>query len=151
MRVRSELQGLTLIEVLVVLTIIGLLAALANSSYNGVVQRSRRLDAQLALLRVAQAQERHYAQHLRYARTLGNTANPEQLALSPHSESGDYQLVLDTSATGQIYIVSALADPEGRQRVDVACQRFELDATGAQRAADASGHWHNEPNPCWRK
>ena len=60
-RRRGE-RGFTFIELVVVLAIIALLAAIAYPSYMGQVRKSRRSDAQVALLNIAQVFERCYTE-----------------------------------------------------------------------------------------
>ena len=53
-------KGVTLMELLVVMVIVGILAAIAYPSYRAQVMRSHRSDAKIALERAAQTLERCY-------------------------------------------------------------------------------------------
>ena len=53
-------KGFTLIEVMIVVAIIGILAAVAYPSYQDHVRKSRRAEAQSALMGLAAAMERHF-------------------------------------------------------------------------------------------
>jgi type IV pilus assembly protein PilE len=51
-------KGFTLIEVMIVVAIVGILAAVAYPSYQDHVRKSRRAEAQSALMGLAAAMER---------------------------------------------------------------------------------------------
>lgn len=53
-------RGYTVIEILVALAIVGLLAAIAVSSYSSYIVRGQRSAAKAALVRLAQGMERYY-------------------------------------------------------------------------------------------
>jgi len=55
-------KGFSLLEVMVVVVIIGILAAIAIPSYTGYVTRTRRAEAVAALQAVALAEEKHRAE-----------------------------------------------------------------------------------------
>lgn len=59
-------SGLTLIELMIVMAIIGIIAAIAYPSYSDHVDRTRRSDAQGALMGLSAAMERHYATNNSY-------------------------------------------------------------------------------------
>ncbi len=62
----GRIAGLTLIELMVVLLIVGILAAVAVPTYRQYVIRAHRTEAKTALLRLAANQERHYLQNNTY-------------------------------------------------------------------------------------
>jgi type IV pilus assembly protein PilE len=76
MNLKSTSLGFTLIEVMITVAIIGILAAVAYPSYAEQVARSRRGDAQAALLETAQWLERQYTVSNAYNKTgAGTTIN----------------------------------------------------------------------------
>jgi type IV pilus assembly protein PilE len=131
---RHRGAGYTLLELLVVLTIIAILSTSAMASYRGYVQRVNRIDASSALLRVAAAQERHRLAHQRYAGSLDD-APPEGLGLATRSERGFYRLALQTGPEGLDFRASAEVETTGAQRDDRGCWRLELDHRGERLAA----------------
>lgn len=60
-------RGFTVIELMVVLIIIAILAAIAFPSYHESVLKTKRAEAHAALMRTMQQQERHYSLHATYA------------------------------------------------------------------------------------
>ncbi len=64
------LRGITLIELMIVVVIVAVLASIAYPSYRDHMLRTRRSDAQIALLRAAAAQEKFYSDCGYYAATL---------------------------------------------------------------------------------
>ncbi|NOY62955.1 MAG: type IV pilin protein [Gammaproteobacteria bacterium] len=74
-----RLQGFTLIELLVVLVIMAILLSIAVPGYQTYVDRTRRADAQAALVLLSGAMERFYTENNSYlgaANGGGNTGAP---------------------------------------------------------------------------
>ena len=59
-------HAFTLIELMIAVAIIGILAAIAIPSYQDSVKKSRRADAQGALMSLANAMERHFTESNTY-------------------------------------------------------------------------------------
>ena len=66
----SAQTGMTLIELLIVLVIVGILAGVAWPSFREAVHKSRRADAMSALTEIMQAQERWRANNPAYSASL---------------------------------------------------------------------------------
>ena len=62
-KVKLNNHGFTLIEVMVVVAIIAILAAIAYPSYQEQVVKTRRTDAEGALMELSNAMERYYVQN----------------------------------------------------------------------------------------
>ncbi|KMQ73639.1 type IV pilin protein [Marinobacter subterrani] len=60
-------SGITLIELMIVVAIIGIIAAIALPSYNRYVENARAADAKSALMSLANAMERFHTQNMTYA------------------------------------------------------------------------------------
>jgi len=63
--------GVTLLELMTVVVIIGVLTSIAIPSYRRYTLRAQRSDATAALLRIAAAQEKFYLQNNTYTTTVG--------------------------------------------------------------------------------
>ena len=66
-------SGFTLIEVMMVVAIIAILAAIALPSFNSQLIKSRRVDAQRAILEDVQALQRYFTANGRFATSAGGT------------------------------------------------------------------------------
>jgi type IV pilus assembly protein PilE len=90
-------KGITLIELLIVVVIVGILAAIALPMYNGYMERARRVDAKTALEQVRASQEMRRAERGMYAGSLVELATTWG---GPGTTSGDYNITLvATTAT----------------------------------------------------
>lgn len=133
MTVQVERQrGFTFVELMIVVVIVGLIAAFAYPSYNDYVERTRRSDAQGALMEFAAAMERYYASNNSYlgaATGGGNTGAPGIFPDEAPLEGDNkfYDLTI-AAATGTAFTLRAT--PKGIQANDGI---LELDSTGAKR------------------
>jgi type IV pilus assembly protein PilE len=142
-------DGVTLLELIVVMIIIGVLAAVAIPSYRNYVIRSNRADAKDALLALATAQEKHYLQCNTYATDIANAPDcvAGELQGTLASKNGWYTLAIDAAdATG--YTVSAVAAAGENQFQDTACRSFTVTNLGVRTAADDGGG--DNTAECWR-
>ena len=60
MRTMKYMRGVTLLELMVVVVILGILTAIAYPSYRQFIERAKRTEAKALLLRIAVDQERFY-------------------------------------------------------------------------------------------
>lgn len=142
-------RGVTLIELIIVVIIIGILASVAIPSYRAYVIRSQRADAKDALLALATAQEKHYLQCNSYATAIAGATDcaAGELNAPDASKNGWYDLaIVAGDATG--FTISATAAAAGNQFQDTACRSFRVTDRGVRTAFD-SGNADNSAE-CWQ-
>jgi type IV pilus assembly protein PilE len=141
-------SGVSLLELLVALALVGLLATLAYPSYRGVLLRAHRLEAIDALLGLATAQERFYVAHGRYADRLddGSGSLEPGLAVAAVTSGGHYRLAV-TAPGGADFTATATVLAGSGQEADERCSLFSIRANGQRRARDRGGR--DTTGPCW--
>ena len=142
-------RGVTLIELVVVMIIIGILAAVAIPSYRNYVLRSQRSDAKDALLALATQQEKHYLQCNTYATAIAAATNcaAGELQGAAASKNGWYTLAI-VAANATSFTVSATATAGQNQFQDTECRSFRVTDRGIRTATDSGGA--DNTAECWR-
>jgi len=82
---RRRSSGFTLIEVMIVVAIVGLLAAIAYPSYQDSVQKSRRAEARSSVVSVMQQQERYLTQRGTYLAFAAGTVPSDAVPFTTHA------------------------------------------------------------------
>ena len=113
-------RGFTLIELMIVVAIVALLAAIAVPSYARYVEKARRADAKSALLDAAQRLERCYTQNNTYV------GCPVGAGLTG---DGFYTIAAPTQTVNAFTLTAA---PAGPQAGDTRCGTFTLQSDGTR-------------------
>ena len=138
-KIPARAHGFTLIELMVVVAIVGVLAAIAVPAYQKSVRKSDRADAKATLTSLGQVLERCYTQNFSYKGCSGATPAPSP-ATSP---KGFYTLSVP-SVTTSTYTVQAVAI--GAQTKDTGCTTMSLNnngvkSSGSSTSTDTAGCW----------
>ncbi|KUM40104.1 type IV pilin protein [Pseudomonas sp. EpS/L25] len=139
--------GFTLIEVMIVVAIVGILAAIAYPSYMEHVRKGYRADAEASLTELSQFMERAFTGLGRYTSdAAGSTAPTLPFASSPKDSSrAVYDLSLsNVSTTG--YTLQATPRANGPMAAD-RCGSLTLTNTGLKGQTGANVTTAD----CWRR
>jgi type IV pilus assembly protein PilE len=133
-------QGVTLMELLMVVAIIGILTSIAVPAYRGYVVRANRADAKVAMMQTAQALERCYTNATPYAYDAPGCLVPTTSVVA----SGTYRIVV-ARPNSNVFVISGV--PLGPQAIrDTQCATFRLSSAGTQTVTGTY-----TAAECWRR
>ena len=142
-------RGFTLIEVMIVVVVVAILAAIAFPSYREYVLRTNRAVGKSMLTQVADRQEQFFAANKSYSNSLaqlGFPANPASpFFVDRRGQSaaaiGD-GVIYRVSLVATNFTFTVTADPVNRQLDDTRCTQFTINERG-QRTATGTA------TDCW--
>lgn len=144
-------QGFTLVEMMIVVAILGIVAAIAYPSYKEQVHKSNRADAKVALNDAAQQLQRCFTAYNTYKPDIGKCSSVDQLVDAAGVDSKErlyvVKLVNDATYTSTTYTLQAIPVADKKQSTDSSCAKMELDQTGTQAAYDKGNA--DTTDTCW--
>jgi len=112
---------MTLVELIVAVAIVAVLGAFALPNYFEYQQRARRVDAKMALQKIANNQERFYASNFSY------TSDLSRLGFSDNRTENGYYVVSVPMAGTLGFQAVAVPAPGSSQAKDDDCVQFTID------------------------
>ena len=126
--------GTTLMELLLVVSIIGILASIAIPGFQSFIMQSRRDDAHHLIMLNAQRLQRCFTLEGLYTGSCGTRSE---------SERGYYKLSDDSQITENTFTLIVSPVDGTSQKNDSNCQAFMYEHTGKRSAIGA------DPTSCW--
>lgn len=152
-------RGLTLIEAITTVAILGILSAIGVNYYDKQKLESHRSEAIIALTTLAQLQERYMNANGSYANSIALLNPPPSIVTAADkTQQGLYSLTLTNTSTAlnsncsataadgttHYYCYTLTATAISSQTADTACTSFILDQTGKQSSTGTG-------TDCWAK
>ena len=134
MRMYRGMRGITLLELMVVVVILGILLSIAYPNYRQFAARAKRTEAKALLLEIAAVQERFYLNNNRYA-SMGELGFDDPQV----TDSGSYSVtIIGNDANNYTATATyALSDDEGSK-----CTSFTIDGRGSKSSTGSIAN-------CW--
>ena len=134
---RNRQGGITLMELMIVIVIIGIMASIAYPNYRDFVDRAKRNEARALLLEVAQNQERFYLQNNRYGTMVELGYDDPQL-----TETETYSVTVNAPDANNFTAVAAHL--KGGNEAGK-CPTFTIDGRGTKASPDGAY------DDCWTR
>jgi len=142
---RKTNAGVSLMELLTVVMVIGILAAIAIPSYGNYTRRANRADAKTALLAAAGQLERCFTRFNSYAAADGCT----WVSGVPSTE-GKYTIAATTQDATEFVLQATPVDGQGQEH-DAECGSFTLDSANSRDIVVSGAPTAARVQRCWSK
>jgi type IV pilus assembly protein PilE len=143
-------SGFTLIELMIIVAIVSILAAVALPSFQEQVRRSQRTEGKTALLRAAQLLERNYTVNNTYVTDLGplhglGAGVAVFSGENPALNTGNYRITASNQPCGNIAQCYTLTAARNGTFTDPRCGDLTLTNTGVRGRANGT----DTVERCW--
>ncbi len=135
MHMRKHMHGMTLMELMIVVVIIGIITAIAFPNYRNFVARAKRSEAKAALLQIATNQERFYLQNSTF------TTDMTMLGFQadPFITNSDSYSISVTAADASDY--TAVATYQFTDEESNKCNTWQINGRGTKTSAPYTDCW----------
>ena len=145
-------SGFTLIEAMIVVGIVGILAAIAYPSYMSAVQKSNRAEATVGLSEVSQQLQRCFTSYSRFNDdtncTVYKLLATGDKKITTSNGKGYYDITLSNAPAVTAVTYTLIATPvKAPQTKDKDCKSLSLDQAGKKAAKDFNGD--DSKDKCW--
>jgi len=135
----SESKGFTLIELMIVVAIIGIISAIASSSYATYIRDSKITAARSDMVALSVVIENNYMKTLSYDAVAPATKYTSYDTWTPSSDSSDFEFFITFTATD--YTIAARAtDTSLSKDASLANCNMSLNSAGAQTPVNCYGY-----------
>jgi type IV pilus assembly protein PilE len=131
-KAKPQHGGFTLIEMVITVSIVGILSAIAYPSYQSAMRKNNRAAAESFLANVARRQQQYLLDQRSYASSVTTLGTPTPASVTP------YYTIAISVAAGPPPSFTASATPIGSQASDLSGAAITITNTGAK---GPSGAW----------
>ncbi len=132
-----KMQGITLMELMIVVVIIGILAAIAYPNYRDFTARAKRNEAKAALLKIATNQERFYLNNNQYTTDLTDLGFATGVCPVP-SDSGTYSLCVPNADASDFTAIATYIPTDNEANK---CLTFQITGRGVRTSLPYTDCW----------
>ncbi len=148
---RRNSSGFSLIELMIVVTIATILAAIAIPAYNSQIRKSRRTEAKTAIMDLAAREERYIATQNVYSNDpvalQYTTSGSWPISVGNYYSISSVAVVNATSSAPATYTLTVAPTSGSPQLQDTSCQQFIVDQTGRQTSQNSAAT--DSTSTCW--
>lgn len=137
--------GFTLIEVMIVVAVIGILAAIALPTFQQHVLRAKGTDGPSTLAQLKVKMEQYYDSNHRYNVAPGNPDDTNCGVTVSDSDSKYFAYTCRTSSSGQNFVITAT----GKAAAGTGLFTYTVDQANNRKTTGLPPGWGTYPQPCW--